>query len=266
MTDAGLAVVTGASSGIGRELARELRRQGYALVVAAEDTGIDRVGAELAAGDAAVTTVRADLSTPAGVEKLWRAITATGRPVDIAALNAGIGAGGRFARETSLEDELRMIDLNVRSTVHLAKLVVGQMAGRGEGRILFTSSVAATTPGTFQAVYSASKSFVQSFALALRAELADTGVTVTSLTPGPTDTAFFERAGMDDTALAAGASDDPADVAEQAVAALLNGDERVVTATLATRVEALASRLLPDSVKAAALGLVTRPGSSPRAG
>src|SRR5205807_231863 len=151
-----------------------------------------------------------------------------GRPVDALALNAGIGAGGAFVTDTDLDQELTIVDLNCRSTVHLAKLVLRDMVARDAGRILFTSSIASTMPGPFQAVYNASKSFVQSFALALRNELKDTGVSVTALMPGPTDTEFFERADLMDTKLGTGYKDSPVDVAQDGFEALMNGDERVV--------------------------------------
>ena len=172
--------------------------------------------------------MQVDLATSDGVDELWRRAQAAGRPLDAVALNAGIGAGGAFATDTELADELKIVDLNVRSTVHLAKHVVQDMVARDAGRILFTSSIASTMPGAFQAVYNASKSFVQSFALALRDELKDTNVTVTSLMPGPTDTEFFERADMLDTKVGAGDKDDPADVAREGFEALMAGDERVV--------------------------------------
>ena len=138
----------------------------------------------------------------------------------------------------------------MRSAVHLAKHVVDDMTARGEGRMLFTSSIASTMPGTYQAVYNASKSFVQSFALALRDELKDTGVTVTSLMPGPTDTEFFERADMLDTKVGAGDKDDPADVARDGFEALMAGKERVVSASLQTKLQGRGSRLMPDALKA----------------
>ena len=232
MTDRSFAVVTGASSGIGRELARQFAAHDFDLLICAEDDAVAAVGDELRAGGAEVTVRQADLSKDCGVYALYAAIRALGRPVDAIALNAGVGAGGSFAGpdalRTSLADELRIIDLNVRSTVQLAKYVVADMVERDAGRVLFTSSIAATMPGSFQAVYNASKSFVQSFALALRHELKDTGVTVTSLMPGPTETAFFERADMLDTKVGASDKDDPADVARQGFEALMAGRERVV--------------------------------------
>jgi uncharacterized protein len=255
-----LVLVTGASSGIGLELARQFAEHGFDLIIAAEDDDIQPVAGEL--GDrASVEAVQVDLATATGVEDLQRRIEAAGRPLDAAAINAGIGAGGAFATDTELEDELKLVDLNVRSTVHLAKYVVRGMVDRGEGRILFTSSIASTMPGSFQAVYNASKSFVQSFALALRNELKDSGVTVTSLMPGPTDTEFFERADMLDTKVGAGDKDDPADVARDGFEALMNGDERVVSASRSTKLQGRASRLMPDGVKAAMHRRMAEPGS-----
>jgi short-subunit dehydrogenase len=193
-SDRPLAVVTGASSGIGLELAKQFASNGFDLIVAAEDDELVGAAHAVEALGAHVELVQVDLATDEGVDELYRMIGEDGRPVDALALNAGVGAGGAFT-DTALEDELQLIDLNVRSTVHLAKHVVRDMASRGEGRVLVVSSIAATQPGPFQLVYNASKSFVQSFALGLRDELKDTGVSVTSLMPGPTDTEFFERRG-----------------------------------------------------------------------
>jgi uncharacterized protein len=256
-----LAVVTGASSGIGLELARQFVANGFDLIVAAEDGEIDEAARALDGHGASVEAVQVDLATPEGVEQLHARIAAAGRPVDAVALNAGVGAGGAFATDTDLAAELKLVDLNVRSTVHLAKLVVRDMVARGDGRLLFTSSIASTMPGSFQAVYNASKSFVQSFALALRNELKDTGVTVTSLMPGPTDTEFFERADMLDTKVGSSDKDDPADVAREGFEALMAGKERVVSASPSTKLQGRGSRLLPDSAKAAMHRRMAEPGS-----
>ena len=141
--------------------------------------------------------------------------------------------------------------------------VVADMVKRGEGKILFTSSIASTMPGTYQAVYNASKSFVQSFALALRAELKDTGVTITSLMPGPTETEFFERADMMDTKIGTSDSkDDPADVARDGFEALMAGKERVVSHSLSTKAQGRGSRLMPDSAKAKMHEKMAEPGSA----
>jgi len=257
-----LAVVTGASSGIGLELAKQFAAHDFDLLVAAEDERIAEVAAGIAASGVQAEAVRVDLATSTGVEELYSRIEATGRPVAALALNAGVGAGGAFATDTSLSDELRLIDLNVRSTVHLAKHVVRDMVARDEGRILFTSSIASTMPGAFQAVYNASKSFVQSFALALRNELKDTEVTITSLMPGPTDTEFFERADMEDTKVGAGDKDDPEDVARAGFEAMMNGKERAAAASLSTKLQARGSRLLPDSAKAELHRRMAEPGSA----
>jgi short-subunit dehydrogenase len=256
-----LAVITGASSGIGFELAKVFAENGFDLLINAEDD-LSAAQREIANEESEVETVQADLSKPKGVEKLYDRIQKTGRPVAALALNAGIGEGGDFARDTDLAQELELIDLNVRSTVHLSKLVLPEMVRRGEGRILFTSSIASTMPGTFQAAYNASKSFVQSFALAIRRELKDTGVTVTSLMPGPTETEFFERAHMQDTRVGSSEKDDPAEVASQGFDALMKGKERVVAGSLANRLMAYGGRFVPDRAKAEAHRLMAEPRSS----
>ena len=256
------AVITGASSGIGYELARVFAENDFDLLINAEDD-LSEAKRTLATKGTTVETVKADLSQPAGVRKLHERIQKAGRPVDALALNAGIGEGGDFARDTDLEQELELIDLNVRSTVHLSKLLLPDMIRRGEGRILFTSSIASTMPGTFQAVYNASKSFVQSFALAIRRELKDTGVTVTSLMPGPTETEFFARAHMKDTRVGASSSkDDPAEVAQQGFDALMKGKERVVAGSLANKLMAYGGRFVPERAKAEAHRLMAEPGSA----
>jgi short-subunit dehydrogenase len=257
-----LALVTGASSGIGKELAKQFADNGFDLLITAEDPRIDTVSAELRTGAVDVEAVQVDLSKPDGVHELYSRITSLGRPLQAAALNAGVGAGGAFVGGTSIEDELQIIDLNVRSTVHLAKHVLADMVARGEGRVLFTSSIASTMPGSFQAVYNASKSFVQSFALAIGNELKDTKVTVTSLMPGATDTEFFERADMLDTKVGSEDKDDPADVARDGFEAMMAGKERVVSASMKTKLQARASRILPDSVKAEKHREMAEPGSA----
>ena len=244
------AVVTGASRGIGFELARVFAENGFDLLIIAEDGEIETAQRELNQLTASVESTRLDLATEEGVDLLYERIRASARPVDALALNAGIGAGGDFAGETDLREELRLIDRGVRSTVHLCKLAVQDMVARNEGRILFTSSIAATMPGPYQAVYNASKSFVQSFAEALRNELGDTDVTVTALMPGPTETEFFERAEMEDTPLGEAEKDDPAEVARQGFEALMAGREKVVAGSFENRLQTVAGRFVPDSAKA----------------
>jgi short-subunit dehydrogenase len=182
--------------------------------------------------------------------------------VDAIAINAGVGVGGDFARETDLKDELNLINLNVVSSVHLAKRVVKDMVDRHQGRILFSSSIAALMPGPFEAVYAASKAFLQSFSEALRNELKDTGVTVTSLMPGPTDTNFFHRAGMDDTKAGADKKDDPAMVAKQGFEALMAGKDSIIAGSLKTKLQGTVSKVLPDTANAELHRQLTEPGSA----
>jgi uncharacterized protein len=255
------AVVTGASSGIGLELAKQFAQNGFDLLLAAEDAGLTVAASEIEALGVTVRTCQTDLATPDGVERLAGMI-ASGQPVDAIAINAGVGVGGRFL-ETSLDEELRMIDLNVRSTVHLAKRVLPAMVARGEGRVLITSSIAGMMATPYEAVYGATKAFGKSFAASLRSELEDTGVTVTTLMPGPTDTNFFHRAGMDDTEV--GASDkkaDPAQVAKQAFDALIAGKHEVIAGPVNTKFEGLMSKVVPESVTASRHGKMAEPGSA----
>ncbi len=261
------AVVTGASSGIGLELARVFAEEGFDVLVTAEDAELASAAQDLQSTGAAIDSIQVDLSRPEGVEELYGYIRSTGRPVDTIALNAGVGAGGGFAsgeEQTALEDELYVIDLNVRSTVHLAKYVIRDMVDRGQGRVLFTSSIGSTQPGAFHAVYNASKAFVQSFAVAIRDELkaSDTGVTVTSVMPGPTDTEFFDRAGLEDTRIGSGPKDDPAQVARQGFKALMDGEEQIVAGSIMTKMLGRSGRFMPDTVKAAMHRKMAEPKSA----
>jgi short-subunit dehydrogenase len=154
-----------------------------------------------------------------------------------------------------------MIDLNVKSTVHLAKRVLSDMVTRNEGRMLITSSIASTMPGSFHSVYNATKSFLQSFAEAVQNELKDTGVVITSLMPGPTDTNFFHRAEMDDTRVGQGSKDDPAQVAKQGFDALMDGDLTVVAGSIKTKTMEAAGKVLPDALKAEQHRTMAEPGS-----
>jgi uncharacterized protein len=255
-----LAAVTGASSGIGLELALELARRGYDLVLAAEDAELDAAAAAVRDLGAHVDVVRCDLRDGEGVERLHAEIAKDARPLAVAALNAGVGKGGPFI-DNDLVDELSIIDLNITSTVRLAKLVLRDMVAVDSGRVLITSSIASEMPGSFQAVYNASKSFLQSFAEALQNELKDSSVTITSLMPGPTETEFFERAEMLDTKVGQSDKDDPATVARQGIDALLAGDSRVTGGGLKTRVQDAASKIMPDKVKATMHRGMAKPGS-----
>jgi len=247
-----LAVVTGASSGIGLSLARELAKRGYDLVICSAGERLDSAFRELQDLGVEVRDIQADLATRQRVHELWRGIKMLGRPVDIACINAGVGIGGLFY-ETDLEAELNMIELNCVGMVQLAKYFVRDMVGRGEGRILITSSIAGEMVAPREAVYAATKAFDLSFAHSLRYELRDTGVTVTALQPGPTDTDFFHRAGMDDTEVGQKGKFDnePDEVAKQGIDALLAGDDHVYAGSMKVKTEGSLANITPGSVKGA---------------
>jgi len=260
-SDKRFAVVTGASTGIGYELARQFSLHGYDLLITSDSERINEA-ADLLAGSVEVRTVQADLSTYEGVEELYGAIVSAGRPVDAIAINAGVGVSGDFARETDLDAELKLIGLNVVSPVHLTKLVVKDMLQRGEGRILYTSSIAGTMPSPFDAVYGASKAFLTSFAQAIRNELKDSNVTITVLMPGATETEFFQRAGMMDTKLGTSEKDDPAEVARQGFEALMAGDDHVVAGSFKNKLQAAAGHVLPDPLVAEMHRKQSEPGTA----
>lgn len=255
-----LAVVTGASSGIGYELARKFAGQGYdLLVVSSNPQKLGEAAEALSETDenTHIEVVQADLSKPDGVQKLYDSIQALGRPVDVLAANAGVGVHGEFAEETDLAEEIALINLNVTSQVHLIKLVSRDMVERGMGDILITSSIAGVMPGPRMAVYAASKAFLRSFGQAIRNELQDQGVNVTVLMPGPTDTEFFERADMLDTKVGEGAKQDPAEVAEAAFEALRKGSDHVVPG-MKNKMQAGMAKVMTDEARAKAHGAQTK--------
>lgn len=257
-----LAVATGASSGIGLELAKQFAEHGFDLLIASSGPRINDAANELRQLAKEVNSIQVDLAEYDGVEELFNEIQSTGRPVDAIAINAGVGVSGDFTRDTELEDELNLIRLNVISPVHLTKRVAKDMVARGQGRILFTSSIAGTMPAPFEAVYGASKAFLSSFAQAIRNELKDTGVTVTALMPGATETDFFHRAGMEDTKLGVSEKDDPAEVAREGFEALMDGKDHVVAGSFKNKVQAAAGHVLPDPAMAEMHRRQSEPGSA----
>jgi short-subunit dehydrogenase len=255
-----LALVTGASSGIGYELAIQFAKNGYDLFIVSGSEGIERAADQLKDFNIDVKAVRHDLTQEAEVDALCDDLRATGRPIAVAALNAGVGVGGKFF-ETDLCKELDLIKLNILSTVHVAKHLVQYMIEKGEGgKILFTSSVAAGAPGPYEAVYAASKAFIQSFALALRHELKEKGIQVTSLQPGPTDTNFFHRADMDNTKVAVSEKDDPAEVAKDGFDALMSEKDHVVAGSMKNKM--MTTHLIPDAVKISQHADMAKPGGA----
>ena len=256
MSNRKFGVVTGGSSGIGFELAKLLVANDFDVLVAAEGDDIAAAALRLGAHASKV-----DLATYDGVENLWTAIQGFHRPVDVLALNAGIGVHGNFLT-TNLSDEIRMISLNVLSVVHLAKRVLPEMVARHEGRVLVMSSVAGTMPATYMAAYGGTKAFDLQFAEALREELADTGVTVTAVLPGPTETRFFARAHMQGTKVGADENKDGAAmVAKQAYDAMMAGKDKVYVGGWRARLLGMANEVMPEAWKARQHGKLARPGS-----
>lgn len=252
-----LAMVTGASTGIGYELAILCAKDGFDLIVVADEPKIEEAAKQFQSYGVEVTAVQADLATREGVDKFYDA--ANGRPVDALLANAGHGLGGSFL-DQEFDDVKHVIDTNVTGTVYLIQKVGNDMRSRGQGQILITGSIAGYTPGTYNAVYNASKAFIDSFSFALRAELKDSGVTVTCLMPGATETEFFERAGMEDTKIGQDEKGDPADVAKVGYEAMLNGEGDVVSG-FKNKVMSTVASVTPSGVLAEQHRRKAEPGS-----
>jgi uncharacterized protein len=252
-----LAVVTGASTGIGFELARQCAKAGFDLLIVADEGEIHEAAARLKAEGANVQALEASLAATEGVDKL---LAATGsRPIDALLANAGRGLGHAFV-DQSFDDVRHVIDTNITGTVYLIHKVARQMRSLGRGRILITGSIAGFMPGTYQAVYNGTKAFLDSFSFAIRAELKDTGVTVTCLMPGATETEFFERADMLDTKVGRSKKDDPADVAASGFKAMMDGDGDVVTGWQ-NKLRAAIANITPAALLAEHHRTLAQPGS-----
>jgi short-subunit dehydrogenase len=223
-----LAVVTGASTGIGYELAKLCATNGFDLVVAADEPAINTAAGEFRSLGAMTEAVQTDLATLDGVDKLHDAVQRLGRPVEALLANAGVGLGKGFL-DQDFDRVRRVIDTNITGTVYLIHKIGRDMRARNSGRILITGSIAGYMPGSFQAIYNASKAFLDNFAFALRNELKETEVTVSVLMPGPTDTEFFRRAEMLDTEVGQAKKDDPAVVAKAGFDAMMSGEGDVVS-------------------------------------
>ena len=252
-----LAIVTGASAGIGYELAMLCARNGYDLVIAADQAKIKEAAEDFRALGVSVEAVEADLATLEGVDRLYAATA--GRAVDVLMANAGHGLGHGFLDQDFTEAR-HVIDTNITGTIYLIQKVGRDMRAKGEGKILITGSIAGFMPGSFQAVYNGTKAFIDSFSFALRNELKDTGVTVTCLMPGATETEFFERADMMDTDVGQGSKDDPVDVAKTGFDAMIRGDGDIVSGWKNKLTTALAS-VTPAGVLAEQHRKMAEPGS-----
>lgn len=255
-----LAVVTGASSGIGYELARVFAQNGFDLYIVAEDANIFTAAEKFKSFGGRVEAAQIDLAKKEGVEDFYQKIRVYGKPVEAAALNAGVGVSGSFI-ENKIDEEENLINLNIMSTVRLAKHLLQDMVSNGRGRILFTSSIAAEMPGPYYACYAASKSFIQSFAEALREEVKDKGVVITALQPGATETKFFERAHMLDTPTGQAKKDSPAEVAEDGFKALMEGKDHVVAGSFKNKVQASIAKFMSESQQAKTHAKQTKPFS-----
>jgi short-subunit dehydrogenase len=255
------AIVTGASTGIGLELAKCCAEKGYDLLVVADEQEIERAATTLRAMGATVDALQADLATLEGVGALVAATK--GRTVDALLANAGRGLGHAFL-DQDFSEVRRVIDTNVTGTVYLLQKIGRAMRARGSGRILITGSIAGFMPGTYQAVYNGTKAFLDSFSFALRAELKDSGVTVTCLMPGATETDFFERADMMDTKVAAGKKDSAEGVARVGFEAMLRGDGDVV-AGWKNKLQAAIAHVMPSEALAEQHRKMAEPGSASKA-
>jgi short-subunit dehydrogenase len=257
-----LAVVTGASSGIGLELATICAHEGFDLVVAADRAEIHQAAEQFRHIGALTSVVDADLATTEGVEQLLSAVA--GRPVDALLANAGHGLGHAFL-DQDFHQVRHVIDTNITGTIYLVQQIGRRMRDRRQGRILLTGSIAGFMPGTYQAVYNGTKAFIDSFSFALRAELKESGVTVTCLMPGATETDFFERADMLDTKVGQSEKDDPADVARVGFDAMMRGDGDVVSGWK-NKLQSAIANVTPAGMLAEQHRRMAQPGSGKKAG
>jgi len=253
-----LAIITGASTGIGFELATIAAKDGYDLIVVADEQLIDAAAADFKQFGTEVQSVQADLSTIEGVDTLLAA--AGGRRIDLLAANAGIGTGGAFL-DQDVSNWRHSIDTNVTGTVYLLQKVLRDMVAVRQGKVLVTGSIAGYIPGAFNAVYNATKAFVDNFTEALRNELKDVeGVTLTTLMPGATDTEFFARAGMLDTKVGQAEKADPAKVAKDGWDALMAGKGHIVSG-LSNKMQVLGAGVVPQAMLAEQHRKMAEPGS-----
>jgi short-subunit dehydrogenase len=258
MTSRPLAIVTGASSGIGLELAKRCAKEGFDLLIAADEEEIEIAGDQIRRFDVDVKTVQANLATGAGVDKLLA--ETNGRKVDYLLANAGRGLGRAFL-DQDFDKARFVIETNITGTVYLIHKIGNQMRQRDSGRILITGSIAGFIPGSFQAVYNGTKAFLDSFSFALREEFRDTRVTVTCLMPGATDTRFFERADMLDTDVGTAKKDKPADVAEAGFNAMMKGESDIVSG-LKNKIQSSMANITPNEVLAKQHRKIAEPGTA----
>ena len=252
------AIVTGASTGIGFELAHIAADEGYDLLVVADEPLIDAAASDFRGKGVDVQSIEADLSTIDGVDRLLAA--AQGRRIDVLCANAATGTGGAFLDQDVVQWR-RAVDTNITGTMYLLHKVLGDMVARDAGKVLVTGSIAGFVPGTFNAVYNGTKAFIDNVTAALRNELKESeGITLTTLMPGPTDTEFFARADMLDTQVGQDDSKaDPAKVARDGWDALMAGKDRVISG-LSNKLQVMGSGFVPQSVLAESHRKMAEPG------
>lgn len=255
-----LAVITGASSGIGLELARICLAKGHDVVIASDTAEIEAAAFDLRSTEREITVVQADLSTIEGVDQLYEAVAGLGRPVDYLMANAGRGLGHGFV-DQDFADISKVIALNVTGTTYLLHRFLRDMVQRNEGRVLVTGSIGGIMPGSFQAVYNASKAYVNSLTFAIRNELKDTKLTLTVLMPGPTDTDFFEVADMLDTKVGSAKKQSAEAVAKVGYDAMMRGDDHEVSG-FGKKLQALAANFLPETALAERHRKMAEPGTA----
>lgn len=252
------AIVTGASTGIGFELASIAAEQGHDLLVVADEPLIDAAAADFRRHGVEVVSVEADLATIEGVDRLLDA--AGGRPIDILCANAGRGLGRAFL-EQDVHDWRRVVDTNITGTVYLLQKVLAQMVGRGEGRVLVTGSIAGYMPGSFNAVYNGTKAFIDNFTDAIRNEIKDKeGVTITTLMPGPTGTEFFDRADLMDTKVGQQEKDDAGKVARDGWDAMMKGENSIVSGWK-NKIQTTVANVTPNAILAEMHRRLAEPGT-----
>jgi len=259
-TNRPLAIVTGASTGIGYELAKLCASNGFDLIVAADEADIHKASVVFQSLGAMVEPVEVDLATLEGVEKLYEVARQSGRPIAALMANAGRGLGGGFL-DQDFKQAKHVLDTNILGTIYLIHLVAKDMRARHDGRILITGSIAGFIPGSYQAVYNGTKAFLDNFALGLRNELQQTGITVSCLMPGATQTAFFERAGMVDTEIGQMKKDDPADVAKAGFDLMMSGESAIVSGWQ-NKLEVILAKFVPSAILADRHGKAAKPHSA----
>jgi uncharacterized protein len=256
--NAPFAIVTGASTGIGLELARCCAGAGFDLLIAADEPAIEAAADELRKVGVTVDAVQADLATIEGVDQLCAATQ--GRPVDALLANAGVGLGRAFL-DQEFNRIRRVVDTNITGTLYLIHRVGSGMRQRNSGRILITGSIAGFMPGSFQAVYNGTKAFLDSFSFAIREELRGSNITVTCLMPGATQTEFFRRADMMDTRVGTAKKDDAAEVARAGFEAMMAGEGDIVTG-LKNKIQSAVANVTPAAILARQHRRMAEPGTA----